>query len=123
MWIRSYSGSSSHQALLSWRASPKRCTAERRKKSPFFRESAYGDCKTVAGLPMSRRSISRRLAPSRGPAPQSEELMMSAGLHAVRWGLSRCAIALGLTVLAVVLAYVTLVFVLVAIQAYAGIGQ
>jgi len=49
--------------------------------------------------------------------------MMNAGLHAIRWGLSRCAIALGLTVLAAVLAYVTLVFVLVAIQAFAGIGQ
>ena len=48
---------------------------------------------------------------------------MDAGLHAVRWGLSRCAIALGLTVLAVVLAYVTLVFVLVAIQAFGALGQ
>jgi hypothetical protein len=49
--------------------------------------------------------------------------MMNAGLHAIRWGLSRCAIALGLTVLAVVLAYVTWVFVLVAIQAVGGLGQ
>jgi hypothetical protein len=48
---------------------------------------------------------------------------MNAGLHAVRWGLSRCAIALGLAALAVVLAYVVLVFVLVAIQAVGGIGQ
>jgi hypothetical protein len=49
--------------------------------------------------------------------------MMHVGLHAVGWGLSRCAIALGITLLAVILAYVTLVFVLVAIQAVGALGQ
>lgn len=42
---------------------------------------------------------------------------MQTGLHAIGWGLQRVAIVLGLLVLAAVLSYVTLVFVIVASQA------
>ncbi len=48
---------------------------------------------------------------------------MQTGLHAISWGLSRLAIVVGITVLAVILAYVVLVFVIVAIQAAAALGQ
>ena len=48
---------------------------------------------------------------------------MHTGLHAIGWGLPRLAIALGLAVLAILLAYSTLVFILVVIQAAATFGQ
>ncbi len=48
---------------------------------------------------------------------------MHAGLHAITWGLTRFAIVLGITVFAAVLAYIGLVFVIVAIQAAGALGQ
>jgi hypothetical protein len=42
---------------------------------------------------------------------------MHTGLHAIGWGLPRLAIALGAAVFAALIAYTTLVFVIVAIQA------
>jgi hypothetical protein len=48
---------------------------------------------------------------------------MRAGLHAIGWGLPRLALALGVTVFAVLLAYCVLVFVIVAVQAFASLGQ
>jgi len=48
---------------------------------------------------------------------------MRAGLHAISWGLSRLALVLGVTLLAAVLGYVGLVFVLVVIQAAGALGQ
>jgi hypothetical protein len=50
------------------------------------------------------------------------EVMMQAALHAVGWGLSRFAIALGMTALVAILAYVALVFVIVAVQAAGALG-
>jgi hypothetical protein len=47
---------------------------------------------------------------------------MQAGLHAVGWGVSRFAIALGLAVVAAILAYVVLIFVIVAAQAATALG-
>jgi hypothetical protein len=43
--------------------------------------------------------------------------MMQAGLHAIGWGMQRLAITLVGLVLAVIFAYITLVFVIVAVQA------
>ena len=48
---------------------------------------------------------------------------MHAGLHAITWGLPRLAIALGAAVLAALLAYALLIFVIVAIQSVAAFGQ
>ncbi len=48
---------------------------------------------------------------------------MQTGLQTVGWGLSRLAIVVGMAVLAVILAYVGLVFVIVAVQAAAALGQ
>lgn len=48
---------------------------------------------------------------------------MQAGRHAIGWGLSTLAIALGATVLAAILAYAMLVFVIVAVQAAGALGQ
>jgi hypothetical protein len=48
---------------------------------------------------------------------------MHTALHAVTWGLSRFAVVVGLAVLAAVLAYIGLVFVIVAVQAAGAIGQ
>jgi hypothetical protein len=48
---------------------------------------------------------------------------MQTGLHAIGWGLQRLGIVLGLIVLAAGLSYVTLVFVIVAIQAVAGLNH
>jgi len=48
---------------------------------------------------------------------------MRTGLHAIRWGLPRIAIALGITVLAALVAYATWVFVIVAVQSVAAFGQ
>ena len=43
---------------------------------------------------------------------------MLTGLHAIGWGLARLAIALGFTVMAIVVAYSILVFGIVAVQAF-----
>lgn len=48
---------------------------------------------------------------------------MNTGLHAIGWGLSRLAIVVGITVFAAILAHVILVFVIVAGQAAAALGQ
>jgi hypothetical protein len=48
---------------------------------------------------------------------------MHTGLHAIGWALPRLAIVLGLSVLAILLAYAVLVFVIVAIQAVGALGQ
>ncbi|HEY5189752.1 MAG TPA: hypothetical protein VII87_12000 [Solirubrobacteraceae bacterium] len=48
---------------------------------------------------------------------------MRAGLHAISWSLSRLAVVLGVALLAAVLGYVGLVFVLVVIQAAGALGQ
>lgn len=48
---------------------------------------------------------------------------MHAGLHAIGWGLPRLAIALVVTVFAVLIAYSVLVFVVVGLQALAAFGQ
>lgn len=48
---------------------------------------------------------------------------MQTGLHAITWGLTRLAVVLGLAVLAAVMAYIGLVFVIVAIQAAGALGQ
>jgi hypothetical protein len=91
---------------------------------PLFSESAYGE-RIDGRRPADVLRVDQAASgtPLRWVRPEREELTMNAGLHAIRWGLSRCAVALGLAVLAVVLAYVTWVFVLVAIQAVGGIGQ
>jgi hypothetical protein len=52
-----------------------------------------------------------------------KEFMMQSGLHAIGWGLSRFVMALGVTALAILLAYATLVFVIVAVQAAGAWGQ
>jgi type IV secretory pathway VirB3-like protein len=48
---------------------------------------------------------------------------MQAGRHAMTWGLSRLAIVLGLTAAVAILAYVVLVFVVVAVQSAGALGQ
>ncbi len=48
---------------------------------------------------------------------------MKTGLHAISWGLQRLSILLGGLALAAVLGYVGLVFVIVAIQAAAGLNH
>ena len=48
---------------------------------------------------------------------------MPAGLHAIGWGLPRLAVALDVTVSAVLVAYCVLGFVIVAVQAFASFGQ
>lgn len=48
---------------------------------------------------------------------------MQTGLHAIGWGMQRLAIALGGLVLAATLAYVGLVFVIVAVQAAGALGH
>jgi type IV secretory pathway VirB3-like protein len=48
---------------------------------------------------------------------------MQTGLHAIGWGLSRFALVLGVAVLAAVMAYATLVFVVIAVQAFSALGQ
>jgi hypothetical protein len=48
---------------------------------------------------------------------------MQTGLHAIGWGLQRLGIVLGAIVLAACVSYVTLVFVIVAIQAAAGLSH
>ncbi|MGZ6617074.1 MAG: hypothetical protein ACXVFQ_21950 [Solirubrobacteraceae bacterium] len=48
---------------------------------------------------------------------------MHAGLQAIGWGLPRLALALGVIVLAVLLAYCVLVFAIVVVQAVAAFGQ
>ena len=47
---------------------------------------------------------------------------MRVGLQALGWGLQRLAIALGIAVLAAVLAYIAWVFVIVAVQAVSALG-
>ncbi len=42
---------------------------------------------------------------------------MHTGLHAIRWGLPRLAIALGVAALVTLIAYAALVFVIVVLQA------
>lgn len=49
--------------------------------------------------------------------------MTRTGLHVLSWGVQRLGIAIALTALAVLLAYCTLVIVLVTIQAAAAFGQ
>jgi hypothetical protein len=49
--------------------------------------------------------------------------MMQTGLHAIGWSLSRFALVLGAAVLVAVLAYATLVFVIIAVQAASGLAQ
>ena len=48
---------------------------------------------------------------------------MQTGLHAIGWGLQRLSIAAGALLLAAALAYVALVFVLIAIQAVGAMSQ
>jgi hypothetical protein len=48
---------------------------------------------------------------------------MHAGLHAIGWGFQRFAIALGMVVVAAVFAYITWVFVILAVQAVSALGQ
>jgi hypothetical protein len=48
---------------------------------------------------------------------------MNTGVHAIGWGLSRLAIVVGITVFGAIFAYVILVFVIVAGQAAAALGQ
>ena len=48
---------------------------------------------------------------------------MQTGLHAISWSLQRLSIVLGGIVLAAVLAYLTWVFVIVVIQAAAGLSH
>lgn len=48
---------------------------------------------------------------------------MHTGLHAVGWGLQRLAIALGIVVLAAILAYISWVFIIVAGQALSALAQ
>jgi uncharacterized membrane protein len=56
-------------------------------------------------------------------APQKEvKDMVHTGLHALSWGLQRLGIVIAVTVIAVLLAYVTLVVVLVASQAAGAFG-
>jgi hypothetical protein len=48
---------------------------------------------------------------------------MHTGLHAIGWGLSRFTLALGAAAVIAVLAYTTLVFVIIAVQAVSAFGQ
>jgi hypothetical protein len=48
---------------------------------------------------------------------------MQTGLHAIGWGMQRLAIALGGLAFAAIVAYVTWVFVIVAVQAVAGLNH
>lgn len=48
---------------------------------------------------------------------------MHTGLHAIGWGLPRLAIALGVTVFAALMAYATLVFIIVVVQTVTSFGQ
>jgi hypothetical protein len=48
---------------------------------------------------------------------------MQTGLHAIGWGLQRFSIVLGATAVVAMLAYATLVFVIVAVQAAAAFGS
>ena len=48
---------------------------------------------------------------------------MRTGVHAINWGIQRLAIVLVCLALAAVFAYVTLVFVIVAGQAIAGLSH
>ncbi len=48
---------------------------------------------------------------------------MNTGLHAIGWGLQRLGIALAVTAMAALLAYVTLVTVIVVGQAASSFGQ
>jgi hypothetical protein len=48
---------------------------------------------------------------------------MQTGLHALGWGLPRLAIALALAAFATLIAYSTLVFVIVAIQAVGALAH
>ena len=48
---------------------------------------------------------------------------MHTGLHAIRWGLPRLAITLGVAASAILLAYAALVFVIVVVQAVSSFGQ
>ena len=47
---------------------------------------------------------------------------MQTGLHAVRWGLQRASIGIGVAILAAALAYIGLVVVIVVIQSVAAFG-
>ena len=47
---------------------------------------------------------------------------MQTGLHALGWGLPRLALALGITVIAAILTYTMLVFVIVVIQVAGALG-
>jgi hypothetical protein len=55
-------------------------------------------------------------------APGSE-ITMNTGIHAIRWGVPRLAIGLGLTVMAILLTYSFLVFIIVVVQAAGVFGQ
>jgi hypothetical protein len=48
---------------------------------------------------------------------------MHTRLHAIRWGLPRLAIALGVAALTTIIAYAALVFVIVVVQAVSSFGQ
>jgi uncharacterized membrane protein len=48
---------------------------------------------------------------------------MHTGLHALGWGLPKLAIALGAAIFAILIAYSTLVFVIVAIQAAGALAH
>jgi type IV secretory pathway VirB3-like protein len=48
---------------------------------------------------------------------------MQTALNAVTWGLSRFAVVVGVTLLAAVMGYIGLVFVMVAVQAAGALGQ
>jgi hypothetical protein len=48
---------------------------------------------------------------------------MNTGLHAISSGLQRFAIILGLALIAAIMAYATLIFVIVAVQAVSTFGQ
>jgi hypothetical protein len=52
-----------------------------------------------------------------------QEVRMQTGLHAVGWSLQRLSIVLALGAIAAILAYSTLIFVIVAVQAVAAFGQ
>jgi hypothetical protein len=52
-----------------------------------------------------------------------KEIGMHTGLHAIRWGLPRLAIAIGIAAFATLIAYAGLVFVIVVVQAVSTFGQ
>jgi hypothetical protein len=53
----------------------------------------------------------------------NQEVIVNTGLHAVGWGLQRMAFGLAAAAFAVLLAYATWIFVIVALQGIASFGQ